>query len=152
MIINVKISFAEFLIFGYTLRERKEKPLPVRFCRAVKLCRGCKTEYRIIQRFSEEPKDKADAMAGLDGSRRTVLASAAGMKRSCIFIVSWRRKIENLYYKTVFEFLCDFPIFVFKMLVWGCPISGRKERFAGQGTACSPFVSEADPQAGVQLV
>jgi len=51
LIINVKISFAEFLIFGYTLRERKEKPLPVGFCRAVKLCRGCKTECKIIQCF-----------------------------------------------------------------------------------------------------
>jgi len=111
LIINVKISFAEFLIFGYTLRERKEKPLPVRFCCAVKLRGRRKTEYRIIQRFSEGPEDKADAMAGRDGSRRTVLPSAAGMRRSCIFIVSWRRKIENLYYKTVFEFLCDFPIF-----------------------------------------
>lgn len=113
---------------------------------------GVKRSVKSFNVFSEGPEDKADAMAGLDGSRRTVLASAAGMKRSCIFIVSWRRKIENLYYKTVFEFLCDFPIFVFKMLVWGCPISGRKERFAGQGMACSSFVSEADPQAGVQLV
>jgi hypothetical protein len=92
LIINVKISFAEFLIFGYTLRERKEKPLPVRFCRAVKLRGRRKTEYRIIQRFSEEPEDKADAMAGRDGSRRTVLASAAGMRRSCIFQVRTEEK------------------------------------------------------------
>ncbi len=46
---------------------------------------GVKRSVKSFNVFSEEPKDKADAMAGLDGSRRTVLASAAGMKRSCIF-------------------------------------------------------------------
>lgn len=42
---------------------------------------GVKRSVKSFNVFSEGPEDKADAMAGRDGSRRTVLPSAAGMKR-----------------------------------------------------------------------